>query len=92
MGAKLSPLGNLKYSHLKLGTLGLQKYIAFIHISVSKCNRNMILVSKHTFLMSTIALDAFFKFVSIAAIVKSKMAAIEPFLYIPTLNVSLLNR
>ena len=42
---KLSPLSNLKYSHLQLGTPDLQKYINCIHISVSKYNRNMILVS-----------------------------------------------
>ena len=59
MGVKLSPLSNLKYSHLKLGTLGLQKYINFIHISISNYNRYMILVSKHTCLRSTITLDTF---------------------------------
>ena len=85
---KLSPLSNLKYSHLKLGTVGLQEYSNFSHISVPKFNRNMILVSKHTFLRSTITLDTFVKFVFLAAIVKSKMATIEPFfIYLIKTNI-----
>ena len=80
---KLSPFSNLKYSHLKVGTLGLglQKYINCIHISISNYNRSMILVSKRMFEVNNNT-GHIFKFVSPADILKSKIAAIEPVLCI----------
>ena len=81
---KLSPFSNLKYSHLKLGTQSLQKYINCIHISISNYNRNMILVSKRMFEVNNNT-GHIFKFVSPAPpadILKSKIAAIEPFFYV----------
>ena len=61
MGVKFSPLSNLKYSHLKLGTLQnmLSELVLDQFIFQLLYSRNMILVYNLTVLRSTNALDTF---------------------------------